>query len=123
MSNNGKDTDRGARPEVELAVLESDIHHIREQNDIDRRSAAARLKENRERWERLEDAVRQQATQLARVGDLCNRLEVANTTNTATLTAVLVELAERRGGIKIVGALAVGVPVVLELLRALKVLP
>jgi hypothetical protein len=112
---------RGAIPEAEYARLDSDVHHLREQADIDRRTTAARHQEERLARDRFDQQLSATAAKLGRVEDLVNRLDVANTANAQTLTKILTELAERRGGHKTMGALAVLAsvisPIVFEILR------
>jgi hypothetical protein len=115
---NGARDNRGAAPVAELARLDSDMHHVREQADMDRRSTAARLIEERQHRERMELAIATTASQLARVGDLTNRLDVANTANTAYLSDLRLELATMRATTKVVAGLVVlAVPLIGEVLR------
>jgi len=92
-----RDRRTGAQPEVELAIIESDVHHLRDQNDRDRRATAERLSEIRLWRERMELALATQAAQLARGADSLDRLEVARKADASTL-AELVALTHRGRG-------------------------
>lgn len=110
----------GAVPMVKLAGLDSDVHHLREQADIDRRTTAARLIEERQHRERMELAIATTASQLARVADLTNRLDVANTANTSYLGDIRLELAASRATTRVIAVgVTVVVPIIAEVLRHL----
>lgn len=108
---------RGAAPIAELARLDSDMHHVREQADIDRRTEAAFRAETRAQLQHIEQTQAGTLGQLMRVTDLVNRLDVQGAKHTLVLDDVARELAERRGGLKIVAGLAVAVPLLLEVAR------
>lgn len=110
-----RDGRTGAAPEVELARIDSDVHHLRDQNDTDRRSTATRFSELRRELEGIHVAQATQASQLARVTDLADRVDVSCTSQRKMLEAITIELAERRGGIKLVGALAIFMPIVVAI--------
>ena len=114
-----RDSRLGAVPETAIAVLDSDMHHVREQADIDRRTEAAFRLETRQQLAQLVTTQATTAAQLARVSDLVNRIEVASISNGKVLTSVCNEMAERRGGLRMVGAAVVLVPVAVELIRHL----
>lgn len=112
-----RDARNGAAPEVELARLDSDMHHLRDQNDIDRRTEAAFRVETREQLQRIDAAQSSTSAQLMRVNDLVNRIDVTQGKQELIMADMCRELAERRGGLKIVGGLAVAVPILLEIAR------
>lgn len=115
---NPRDSRLGAVPETAIAVLDSDVHHIREQADADRRQEAAFRAETRRTLEQITASQASTSGQMMRVTDLINRLDVSTAANAGTLTAVCTELSEQRGALKIVAALAVVVmPLVMEALR------
>jgi hypothetical protein len=109
----------GAVPLAKLAEVDSGLHHLREQADIDRRATAARLIEERSHRERMEQAINGTASLLGRVVDLTNRLEVSTLSHAGTLGDIRVELASARGWIKGAVALAAAAPVIAEVLRHL----
>jgi hypothetical protein len=112
--------ERGATPAVKLAELDSGVHHLREQADMDRRATAARLIEERQHRERMEQAINGTASLLGRVVDLTNRMEVASISQGEALGEIRIELAGARGWIKGVAALAVVAgPLIAEVLRHL----
>lgn len=108
---------RGAAPQVAIAQLDSDMHHLRDQADIDRRTEATFRTETRAQLLQIDAAQAATSGQLGRVGDLVNRLDVANGAHTLVLTDITRELAEQRGGLKIIGALAVVAPLLLEVAK------
>lgn len=108
---------RGAAPIAELARLDSDMHHVREQADIDRRTEATFRAETREQLQRIDAAQASTSGQLMRVSDLVNRIDVSQGKHDLILADVSAALSEQRGGLKIVGALAVAAPLVLEVLK------
>jgi hypothetical protein len=55
----------GAIPEVQLAILESDQHHLREQADIDRRRQAARNRSLSDKLDAVEEATTKNALAVA----------------------------------------------------------
>lgn len=115
-----RDTRLGVVPEAVVERIDSDMHHLRDQADIDRRTEAAFRLETRESLRQITATQAATATQIGRMTDLVNRLDVTSSANAGTLTAVCTELAEQRGGLKIVAGLAVVVmPVVMEVLRHL----
>lgn len=113
-----RDERTGAIPAVKLAEVESGVHHLREQADMDRRSTAARLIEERQHRERMELAIATAASQLARVGDSVNRLDVANASNTLALGEIRVEIATSRATNKVIAIIVLAaVPFIEEVLR------
>jgi hypothetical protein len=113
-----RDARNGAAPEVELARLDSDMHHLRDQADTDRRTEAGFRAETRASLQRIDAAQASTSGQLMRVSDLVNRLDVASAAQTTALDEIATSLAEHRGGLKIVAGLTVFVmPVVMEVLR------
>ena len=100
-----RDRNRGVVPEAEMLIMESDVHHLREQADRDRRATAERLIDIRGWRDRVD-------VQLARQGDSLERLEVARKADAQQL-AELVGLSHRaRGAFWVLAALAGLGPVV-----------
>jgi hypothetical protein len=113
-----RDARIGAVPEADLARLDSDLHHVRDQADLDRRSEAAFRLETRRSLDLITATQATTAAQLLRMTDLANRLDVSVTSSASTLTAVCAELAEQRGALKVVAGLAVVVmPIIMEVAR------
>jgi hypothetical protein len=113
-----RDNRTGAAPVAELARLDSDVHHIRDQADTDRRTEAAFRLETRNQLQQIESAQASTAGQVMRVSDLVNRLDVASTSHTAQLGDIRLELAASRGAVKIIAAVVVvTVPLIGEVLR------
>lgn len=100
-----------------MARLDSDLHHLRDQADIDRRTEATFRAETREQLQRIDATQNSTSGQLMRVSDLVNRIDVSQGKHELILTDVVASLAEQRGGLKIVGALAVAAPLIIEVLR------
>jgi hypothetical protein len=109
----------GAIPLAKLAEVDSGLHHLREQADIDRRATAARLVEERRHRERMEAAIADTASQLGRVTDLTNRLDVSTHAHAETLGQILIEQAKARGALWVIGALVAAVPVGVEVVKHL----
>jgi hypothetical protein len=110
----------GAAPDVQMAIIESDMHHLGEQVEEDRRQAAVRRREDRDRLERVEKAVGAAAVQIARTAD-----SVATLTQTAqamqgTQSLILKELHRFQGAVRFLrwllgaGAMFEGVRLYLE---------
>lgn len=87
----------GAMPEVELAIIESDVHHLREQADRDRRGFSERMIELRKWRERLELATTTNAAHVARLADTCDRLEVARKADAGQLAELVAITHKARG--------------------------
>lgn len=116
-----RERERGASPEVELAIIDSDLHHVREQADRDRRAMAERMVELRKWRDRMELSHATATAQIARLADTCDRLEVARHSDAQQL-GELVALSHRgRGAFWVLAGLAsfAGVGTILELVRFL----
>ncbi len=109
--------DQGSIPAVKLAELDSGVHHLREQADMDRRATAARLIEERNHRDRMDQAIAETAGQLGRVVDLVNRLDVSTAKHAGQLDDIRMELASQRGAIKVVAVIAAAVPLVVEVIK------
>jgi len=96
MTNN-RERPSGSLPEVELALIESDVHHLREQADRDRRGFAERMSELRDWRQRVELAITTNANQVIRLVDVCDRLDVARKSDAQQL-AELVALSHKARG-------------------------
>lgn len=101
----------GAAPEVGMAILDSDVHNLRDQTDRDRRMFAERVLEFRGRLDRIEQAQAIQAAAVARVDDTTRRLEASLTreaANVATLAATSQSLRGSLRAFTILAPLALG---------------
>ena len=114
-----RDGRNGAEPIAELARLDSDMHHLRDQTDTDRRTEAAFRVETREQLQRIDAAQSSTAGQLMRVTDLVNRLDVSTTAHSGHLNDIRLELAYFRGSLKVVAAIAAAVPILIEVAKHL----
>lgn len=112
-----RDGRTGAVPIAELAIIESDQHHLREQADIDRRTSAAFRLETRAQLSALQLAQATTASEVARTNDLVNRIDVSTGKHELILKDISLELAEHRGGLKMIAALAVVVPVAMKIVE------
>jgi hypothetical protein len=92
----------GVAPEVALAMIESDVHHLREQSDIDRRGFVRRLHEDRERLDRIDKAQGVTALEMARASDGVRRLERIAEAQEGTLKHLLETVYGFRGGLRLV---------------------
>ena len=108
--------ENGAAPEVLMAIVESDVHHLREQADMDRRGVASRLAEDRARLERIEAAQAAGALQSARTADSVSSLERIAEAQAGTLSNVLKVMHRAQGSIGFL-RWALGASVVLEGVR------
>jgi hypothetical protein len=105
-----RDTATGAAPEVAMAELNSDMHHLEQGFKEHRIETAKRHAEERTFREAMTLAHATTAANVARLDDKTKALgEIAD-----DHTRVLFEL---RGAVKIVGAIAAGVPLLLEVWR------
>lgn len=89
--------DKGASPDVELAILESDVHHLREQSDRDRRGFAARLSDDRKRLEDIKLELQAQGMQLENVEGTLARIEAKLEQRDAKDLQLRIEIAEAKG--------------------------
>jgi hypothetical protein len=115
---------RGAVPAVELAILDSGVQTLKEQGAADRQSFGRRMDELRSWRERLESAQAVTAAQTARTADCVSRLEAREVEGAHSLaeladaiTAIELAQAYTKGGLKVVGALALAVPVLIAILE------
>lgn len=83
-----------------MHILDSDVHHLREQADTDRRSLARRLVEDRERLERIEAAQAAGAVQLARAADSIASLAHGAEAMHGTQTLILREMHRAQGAVR-----------------------
>lgn len=103
-----------------MHILDSDVHHLREQTDSDRRAFARRLAEDRERMVRIEKAQSASAVQIARTADSTRLLEHGATAMQNTQTLILREMHRAQGAVKFLryllsaGVLLEGVRLYLE---------
>jgi hypothetical protein len=95
-----RDSNVGVAPEVAMHILDSDVHHLREQTDADRRSFARRLTEDRARMERIETAQAAAAVQVARAADSVSLLAHGATAMQATQTLILREMHRAQGAVR-----------------------
>ncbi len=92
--------DKGAAPSVEMAIIESDVHHLREQTDRDRRAVAERLVDLRNWRERIETTLATIAAQLARLEDRARRQEADGQAQTEALSKLATGVLEQRGALR-----------------------
>jgi hypothetical protein len=90
----------GVAPEVLMAIIESDVHHLRTQSDRDRRGFAARLAEDRERLDRMEAIQGASAVQLARAADAIAVVAESGKAMQNTQSLLLRELHRGQGAIR-----------------------
>lgn len=91
----------GAAPEVEMAIVQSDVHHLREQGDLDRRRFAQRLNEDRARLERMDAKLGAQGQQLALVVASTTRLERVAEAQQQTQVLILQDIHKSKGALKV----------------------
>jgi len=101
-----------------MAIVQSDVHHLREQGDLDRRRFAQRLNEDRARLQRIDDKLGVQGRELALVAQSTLRLERVAEAHGKVHELVLENIAKAKGAIKVLTWL-VGSGVALELGRLL----
>jgi hypothetical protein len=96
-----RDSRLSAAPEAEIARLDSDAHHLREQADIDRRTAAQFRIETREQLERVNLAIATQGATSARIEDKVCRLESDGLRQTQALESLAKSVSEQRGAVRL----------------------
>lgn len=106
----------GAAPEVQLAIIDSDVHHIREQIDDDRRAAAARRRDDSERLERVEKAQAAAAVQIARTADSVSLLASGAAAMQSTQSLILREMHRAQGAVRFIRYL-LGAGILIEAVR------
>jgi hypothetical protein len=112
-----RDRSTGASPVAEMAELSSDVHHLEQDVREHRRMTAVRHAEERAWRERMTITHAQTTASVARVGDGLRRLELVQESQAGTLGNLVSHAAETRGMIKLVGAVAAGVPVLIEIFK------
>lgn len=111
----------GASPEAMMAIVDSDIHHLREQSDMDRRRFATRLNEDRKRLDELQAVMNANTVILARLSDNVERLGEALKGVTATTGVMLSDVHKGKGALSTMRWLFGG-GVAFELLRVAGIL-
>lgn len=93
--------DNGAVPRVKLAEVESGVNHVRAQTDMDRRAQAERNRDFSARFDRMDEAHNDLRLDVARVSDVCKRLEFQTGVQTETQSKILDYISEQRGSLRL----------------------
>lgn len=100
-----------------MAIVDSDVHHLREQSDIDRRRFAQRLNEDRKSLAELSGTLTANTVILARLTDSVERHERRLASVDKTLGEILDVLSKAKGSVATLKWL-IGGGILFEVLRA-----
>jgi len=95
-----RDGSVGVAPDVAMAILDFDVHRLRQQTDEDRRSFARRLSEDRDRMARIEKTQAAAAVQIARTADSVRTVAHTAEAMQATQTLILREMHRAQGAVR-----------------------
>ena len=100
-----------------MASVDSDVHHLREQSDLDRRRFAQRFNEDRKRLDEIGGALTANTVILARLTDSVERHERRVDSIDKTQSRILEIVTKAQGSVATLKWL-IGGGILLELLRA-----